>query len=182
MIRLFSDIELGRVLRRTTLALLFSFICLHAMGEEEGETRPMVLITNLENPAEEISKGELGRIYLKQKRFWLNGERCVPIDQPGTSEIRKGFYDVVLGKTPYAMKRYWMQETMTGNAKPPVTLDNSTTVKRYVRKIKGGLGYIYADEIDDTVKILRVTDVPDFHTPNEEDSEEGAATNQDSAR
>lgn len=151
------------------------------MSEGEIDDRRMVLITNLENPDDEISKGELGRIYLKQKRYWLNGERCVPIDQSGTSEIRKSFYQTVLNKDLYEMKRYWMRETMTGNAKPPVTLDYPSTVKRYVRKIKGGVGYIYEDEVDDSVKVLHVINSPEFSDHQKEVTDENDASKEDVA-
>lgn len=145
-----------------------------AVGDEPKKEHAIVLITHLDNPLKEISKRELGRVYLKKQRYWSNGERCVPIDQSGTTQMRQGFYRIVLDKDPSEMKRYWMQETMTGNASPPVTLDHSATVKRYVRKIKGGIGYIYADEVDETVKVLPVTDVPAFNALEKEESKESA--------
>ncbi len=103
-------------------------------------------------------------MFLRSRTEWARGERCIPIDQAGSSEIRAQFYRQVLDKSVYEMKRYWMQETMTGNAKPPVSLDSSQTVKKYINKIEGGIAYIYEDEIDDTVKVIRIVDAPEFYT------------------
>ena len=157
-----------RIVRHIGLAVLLVLIASPARSEEKKEERALVLVTHPKNPIIEITKRELGRIYLKKQRYWLNGDRCVPIDQAGSSQSRKDFYRIVLNKDPYEMKRYWMQETMTGNANPPVTLDNPATVKRYIRKIQGGIGYIYADEVDDTVKVLHVIDIPELNSLEEE--------------
>ena len=160
------------------LLVLCMFVspCLVFAAEKEDNQRHLILVTNIDNPVTEVSRRELGRIYLKQTKYWRTGKRCVPIDQPGTSEARKTFYALVLNKDPYEMKRYWMQETMTGNATPPITLDNATTVKRYVQKIEGAVGYIRADELDDSVKVLVVSDVPEL---NEPESPEDAAESED---
>ncbi len=158
------------------IALALVLGCGLALGEEAEKPRPLVLITNVKNPINDISKRELGRIYVKKMHYWENGERCVPIDQAGTSQTRKDFYLLVLNKDLYEMKRYWMQETMTGNGTPPVTLDKSATVKRYVRKIKGSVGYIYADEVDDTVKVLHVINLPEFNSLEDEVVDDKAET------
>jgi hypothetical protein len=65
-----------------------------------------------------------------------------------------------------------MQETMTGNAKPPVSLESSQTVKKYINKIEGGIAYIYEDEIDETVKVIRIVDAPEFHAAEDSPPED----------
>lgn len=113
-------------------------------------------------------------MFLKTRTEWARGERCIPIDQAGTSDLRAQFYRLVLDKSVYEMKRYWMQETMTGNAKPPVSLDNSQTVKKYVNKIAGGIAYIYEDEIDETVKVIRIVDASEFYNPEDNPPDDDA--------
>lgn len=102
-------------------------------------------------------------MFLRSRTEWARGERCIPIDQAGSSEIRAQFYRLVLDKSVYEMTRYWMQKTMTGDAKPPVSLENSQTVKKYINKIEGGIAYIYEDEVDETVKVIRIVDAPEFY-------------------
>ncbi len=133
---------------------------------EKSKVRLVAVITHLENEVDAVPRSELARMFLKQQTEWPNGERCIPIDQRGENPIRKVFSQVVLRRSLYDIKRYWMQETMTGNARPPVALESASTVKKYVQKLKGAVAYIYLDELDDTVRILGVTDVEELAQPS----------------
>lgn len=136
--------------------------------DKAEEPRRLAIVTHIDNPNSVLSRAELGRIFLKKQTQWSNGDRCIPIDQAGTSEIRRQFYRMVLDRTVYDMKRYWMQETMTGNAKPPVSLENTATVKQYLQKLEGSIAYIYEDEVDDSVKLIRVRDMPILYSSDED--------------
>jgi len=135
-------------------------------GEEGRADRPgrIAVVTHGDNELESITRSELARIFLKQQTAWPNGERCIPIDQRGDSAIRKEFSRLVLKQSVYEVRRYWMQETMTGNAKPPVSLESAATVKKYLQKLKGAVAYVYLDEVDEHVKVLRVRDVEELAT------------------
>lgn len=164
-------------LRRTCLAALLAAgaLALAATASEDtgesGETgdsettRAIAIITHLDNPVTSVTRSELARIFMRTQTTWPDNSRCIPIDQRGDSPIRREFSRVILKKTVYEMKRYWMQETMTGNSKPPVSLEGAVTVKKYVQKIAGSVGYIYLDEVDETVRIVGVTDVEDVAKP-----------------
>jgi hypothetical protein len=159
-----------RYLQHTMLAAIVVGVSMFAGAEETEEPdapphRAIAIVTHLENDVESITRGELARIFLKRQTSWPDGERCIPIDQRGDNEIRREFSGLVLRRTVYEMKRFWMQETMTGNAKPPVSLESAATVKKYLQKIRGAVAYIYLDEVDDTVRILAVTDVKALAQP-----------------
>lgn len=143
---------------------VMSYASAQQADSDEGP-RKIAVITNRANPTAQISKAELGRAFLKKYKFWDSGVRCIPIDQSGTSEIRTAFYHQVLNRDQKALKRHWMQETMTGNARPPVTVENSVTVKKYIERLDGGVGYIWADEVDESVKVVHITDDPRFEVP-----------------
>lgn len=131
----------------------------------DSAPRKIAIVTHPDNPVNELTKAELGRLFLKKRTFWETGARCVPINQPGSTEIRDLFYRTVLDLDQTELKRYWMQETMTGNARPPVTVDNAAIVKKYIEKLPGAVAYIWADEVDETVTIIRIRDVPEFAVP-----------------
>lgn len=145
-------------------------------AEKTEQPRRLAIVTHVDNPNSVLSRAELGRMFLKKRTQWSNGDRCIPIDQAGTSEIRRQFYGMTLDRTVYDMKRYWMQETMTGNAKPPVSLENAATVKKYLEKIKGGIAYIYEDEVDDSVKVIRVRDMPELYSGDEVEGPDDATS------
>ncbi|MBX3180863.1 MAG: hypothetical protein KF886_26240 [Candidatus Hydrogenedentes bacterium] len=168
------------------LVALAAGIALPAGAEEAEEPpsekpRTLAVVTHVENDVVSVSRSELARIFLKQQTVWPDGERCIPIDQRGDSAIRREFSRLVLQQTVYETRRYWMQETMTGNAKPPVSLESTATVKKYLQKLKGAVAYIYLDEVDDSVRVLAVSDVEELAAPDEpEDPASDEATGDDS--
>lgn len=144
--------------------LLFLVAFTGVWAEEEKPVRRIAIITDRDNVIEELSKSEIVRMFLKRKTVWENGKRCFPIDQSGDSAIRTVFTELVMGRTVDEMKRYWMQEMMTGNARPPISLRNSVTAKKYVAKLKGSISYVYEDEVDESVKVIRVRDVAELYS------------------
>ncbi|MBL7647623.1 MAG: hypothetical protein JNK74_15660 [Candidatus Hydrogenedentes bacterium] len=136
-----------------------------AAPEEGPEPAPRIaVVTHVENETASITRTELARMFRKTQTEWEDGEHCIPIDQAG-GDIRTAFGRIVLEQTPDEWKRYWIQQTMTGNARPPIALDGSETVKKYVRKLKGAVAYIYESEVDDTVRVLAITDAPELLAP-----------------
>ncbi|MCF6286443.1 MAG: hypothetical protein L3K26_14810 [Candidatus Hydrogenedentes bacterium] len=168
MKRLFSIVLPRRARRSAGYARLFFgpillvfLVVFGAVAEEQVEKkvdRKIAVVTHLKNTTTSLTRSELSRMFTKKKTTWPNGKRCIPIDQLGDSKIRARFSTQVLRKSVYQMTRYWMQETMTGNAKPPVSLESAATVKKYIQKLEGAVGYIYADEVDDSIRVLAVLD------------------------
>lgn len=137
-----------------------------AVPEEAEVPAPrLAVVTHLDNDIAELSRAELARMFRKTQTEWADGERCIPIDQVGGSDIRSAFGRIVLRETPDEWKRYWIQQSMTGNARPPIALDSSDTVKKYVRKLRGAVAYIYLTEVDDTVRMITITDAPELAAP-----------------
>ena len=171
----------GSIQRRNAVAAVWLFASLAAAAiaaapEDPEKTPPRIaVVTHRENPTPSLTQAELARMFRKTQTEWPDGERCIPIDQVGGSEIRTEFGRIVLEETPDEWKRYWMQQTMTGNARPPVALDSSDTVKKYLQKLRGAVAYIYLSEVDDTVRVLAVTDAPELAAP--EPSPEAPADN-----
>lgn len=167
-----------RSLGAASLALLLLLVCglTGVWAEEEKPARRIAIITHRDNAIGELSKSEIVRMFLKRKTVWENGKRCFPIDQSGDSAIRRIFTELVMDRTVDEMKRYWMQEMMTGNARPPISLRNSVTAKKYVAKLKGSISYVYEDEVDESVKVIRVRDVAELYSGKKDAGKNEEAT------
>lgn len=148
--------------------LAASLLCsaIAAAPEEAPEAAPRIaVITHVENTTPTLTRTELARMFRKKQTEWPDGERCIPIDQMGGSDIRSEFGRIVLEESPDEWKRYWIQQTMTGNARPPIAVENSETIKKYVQKLPGAVAYIYESDVDDTVRVLTITDAPELAAP-----------------
>jgi len=164
--------QIGQLSQRTLVIATWSLACFLAIvaaaaPEDEGEkkVRTIAVITHPESEIQSLSRSELARMFKKAQTEWADGTRCIPIDQLAGSEIRADFSRLVLREGLDDIKRFWMQQTMTGSARPPIALENSDTIKKYVAKLPGAVAYVYLDEVDENTRVLAVADVPELATP-----------------
>lgn len=162
----------GQLAQRTRVIATWSLACLVGMlavaapeDEREEPVRTIAVITHPESEIQSLSRSELARMFKKAQTEWSDGTRCIPIDQLAGSEIRADFSRLVLREGLDDIKRFWMQQTMTGSARPPIALENSDTIKKYVAKLPGAVAYVYLDEVDENTRVLAVADVPELATP-----------------
>ena len=90
------------------------------------------MIVNAANPASQISRTELARIFMKKRTTWESGTAVVVVDQTERSAARAQFSNQVLGKDVAAMKSYWQQSLFSGRGVPPVEKGNDTQVAAFV--------------------------------------------------
>lgn len=113
----------------------------------------VVVIVSAKSSVGELSKGQVGQIFLGKSSSFPNGETAVPTDQDD-SAVKDEFYSKVTGKGSAQLKSYWSQMVFTGKAKPPKSLSDSNEVKKLVSNNPNIIGYISADAVDDTVKVV----------------------------
>lgn len=117
-----------------------------------AESKNFVVIVNKTNPIESISLGELAGIYNGRKAEWDDGSEIAVVNRPADSQIRADFYKAVLGVEP--TKKFFIP----GTPLPFKTIvqESAKAAKLLVAKMPNAIGYIYADEIDDSVKVIEV--------------------------
>ena len=104
---------------------------------------------------------ELRRIFLRQVTHWKDGEAISVFERPADSPIGLQFSQRILKKTAEELKTYWMELQITRGMKPPKVLRSANLVKDYLQRVRGGIGYLYDDEVDEHVKVLVITDRKD---------------------
>jgi phosphate transport system substrate-binding protein len=137
--------------------------------EQESETpkaqpkRPpkqqatVAFVVNKENPVSDISLAELKDIFLGVQQSWKNGDRIVAVGREEGSEEK----EIVLGKiynmSGTQLKQYWTAKVIRGNnVHPPKTFPSDVLIKKLVQRVPNAVGYIRADQADDSVKVLKV--------------------------
>ncbi len=90
-----------------------------------------------------IRRADLASLFLKQVNLWGNGAPAVPVDQSGTSAVRRAFSEAVLGMSPTAALQYWQKRMLSSNpARPPAVKGTDEEVITFVAKTKGAVGYV----------------------------------------
>jgi ABC-type phosphate transport system substrate-binding protein len=121
---------------------------------------PFVIVVNKDNPVASLTVVELQRIFRKQTRMWPHAEAIVPVDWDATSEIRQEFCRRVLGRSVREMAEFWVQQSVTQGLAPPSTQKSARAVLRFVASVPGAISYVRPDEVDDSVKTIKVAGIP----------------------
>ena len=117
----------------------------------------LAIIVNKSNPIDNLSFGELQKIFLAERRQWPNGKRItVTICEPGQLE-RTTAMRLIYRMSENDFSRYWLHVSFTGDTQAATkTLTNATGIRKFVSYVPGAIGYVLADRVDDSVKVVRV--------------------------
>jgi hypothetical protein len=128
--------------RRLALAILV-VAALAPGGQAEPAPPELVVIVNPANSTRP-SGAELESMFLKKEKYWSGGDPVVALDASPDSDARREFDRVVLGMTPDASVRYWIDlRIRTGDTAPKTISDPALAVK-LVGKLKGAIAYVPA--------------------------------------
>ncbi|MEE8526110.1 MAG: phosphate ABC transporter substrate-binding protein [Thermoanaerobaculia bacterium] len=115
-------------------------------------TEPSTAVDALDNAqARELWLGTVERV---------GGTRLTVADRSDAG-IRADFYRLVLHKTRGQIKAIRSKRAFQHGIAPPPELPSDETVLRWVRAREGRLGYVDAETVDDSVKVLLVIEVPE---------------------
>jgi phosphate transport system substrate-binding protein len=108
-------------------------------------------------PANEVTLAQLRRIFRGEQQYWSGRERVVLFVQaPGTSEraaILRRVYDMDEGE----FKRYWIGKTFRDEVTSgPKIVSTSALARRLAATVPGGVAVIPAEDVDASVRVLRV--------------------------
>lgn len=117
-----------------------------AVAEEPVELVVIVHPTR----AQRLDVAELRRMYLKQRRFWPDGDPIVPINRED-GMLRRAF-DRLLDDEPTRLGAYWNRRYFEG-VFPPITLASDEAIRRYVASRPNAVGYIDARMVDASVSV-----------------------------
>lgn len=131
-----------------TITLLVSIVVSSLAGD-------WILITNKDSEISSIAKADLKRVFTgKMKK--VGGNTVIPIMLADNLPVTTQFLDEIIGKTPAAYKKFWVQQQIKGLGTAPMTQKTSVSAKLIVAGIPGALTYIEKSALDDTVKEVTV--------------------------
>ncbi|BCE02247.1 phosphate ABC transporter substrate-binding protein [Marinicellulosiphila megalodicopiae] len=113
----------------------------------------VAVIVNAAN-ADALDKEEVGKIFLGKVKKFPSGNSIIPINLSSGDAIRDGFDETVLEKSPKQVKSYWSKLVFTGKGTPPQEVGSAADMLQLVSSNPDAIGYIPADQVNDTVKVL----------------------------
>ncbi len=115
----------------------------------------IAVIVHPENPLHAIETSELQRIYLGRMRMFPDSSQGIEtVDQPEDSARFSSFYQSLTRLTPAKLKRQRASYLFSGKGRLPIVMQDDATVKQHVASTPAAIGYVQADQVDDTVKVV----------------------------
>jgi ABC-type phosphate transport system substrate-binding protein len=152
---------------RTTLLLLFG-IALQALlfavstRPVQAAGEPIVVIVNMANPADNLTMGELKKLFLSDRSRWNTGIGVTPVIVTAGARERTAFLKIVCGMNDGEFGKYFLQAAFAGKtATPPKEVASVQSVKSIVATSPGAVGFVKAadfhgDGSDGGVKAVKI--------------------------
>ena len=98
----------------------------------------------------DLSKEQVKAVFLKKISF-INDTKIVPINLGTRDSLRMKFEKRVLKMNFSRLKTYWTKQHYLGK-RPPLSMKSQESIKAFVKKVDGAIGYIDVNKLDENVK------------------------------
>jgi hypothetical protein len=123
-------------------------------GSESAE--PLAVVVGKQGALEALSLPELKRLFMGESVVGPKGQKLIALNRDPKSAERVGFDRTVLGMSPEAVARYWIDRKIRGQSSAPKAIEPAAVLQRVVAKLGGAVAYVRAREVSADVKILRI--------------------------
>ncbi|MET0390103.1 MAG: hypothetical protein ABW321_29295 [Polyangiales bacterium] len=142
----------------STFVIAITLACLvlpsgHRVTAQAGT--PIAVVVALSFQATDISLAQLRRAF-KGEPTDYGGARLVPFNYAPESPLRRTFDKSVLDMTAEQAGTYWVDRRIRGQGMSPRVVPAPPIMKAIVAKLPGGIGYVPADQVDGSVRVLTV--------------------------
>ena len=132
-----------------------------AASAPKGQTRSqmeLAIIVNKSNPNDNLSYSELREYFMAERNNWSSGAGKVRVvmREPGVLE-REAVLRLIYDMNEKDFNSYFLGKKFRGELVEEPRLRNSTPdMIKTISNLPGAIGYVRADEVDASVKVLRV--------------------------
>jgi ABC-type phosphate transport system substrate-binding protein len=122
---------------------------------------PIVVIVNSSNPVDNLSSGELRKLFLADRSYWGPGREVSPVMLAVGAPERTQFLRVVCGMSDSDFDRYMLRADFTGKSvTPPKVVGSVREVRRIVGNSPGAISFVRSSDFhgdnDSVLKKVRI--------------------------
>jgi hypothetical protein len=157
---------LTMITRRNALvgcAAGISYLLLARQVEAEGAAgEALAVVTSRQSGVSDLSLYQLKRLYLGDT-VQVAGRELIALNRDARGAERTGFDESVLGMTPEAAARYWIDRRIRGQSGAPKAIEPAGVIQRVVARLPRAVAYVRAREVGPDVQVVRI----DGRTPGD---------------
>lgn len=118
---------------------------------------PLAIIVHRSNPVDNLTFGELRRIFMLDTQTWPHGRKITVVLRDHGQPERADAIRVVCGLSESDYEKHILFRTFQGNVNiGPRAIQSVAGMLNFVYSAPGAIGYVNADEVDGAVKLLRI--------------------------
>lgn len=110
------------------------------------------IVVNKESDISTLTLKQVKDIFLL-KRHFVKDTRIVPVNIASTHTLRKTFEEKILKINRERLNAYWIKKHFHGIS-PPLTQSSDTSMKLFIKNVKGSIGYLPISQIDKDLKVV----------------------------
>jgi hypothetical protein len=132
-----------------------------AAPAQAAEATPLVFVVNRKNPVEALSLTDVRMMLIGERSHWPDGTRVTVVMREPKEPERDAIIRLVCKLDDRDYTRAVLRAVFTGELRSaPKLLDTPGGVIRFVYNVPGAIGYVRASELDDSVKVVRLSNAP----------------------
>ncbi len=145
------------MMRKGVLLVILSGLLVTLASPLLAAEREVAVIVNPKNPVSEVSLNDLRKIFRLDQTFWPNGKRIRLLMLEHGTSAKELILKRVYNMTDSQLRQFWVRK-MTGleSADFPRAWSSGAAVKLVVHRYPTAIGYIDADQVDSSVKVLAI--------------------------
>ncbi len=101
---------------------------------------------------QDVSQTQLRAIFLKKISI-LDNMNIIPVNLQARDSLRVNFEKRVLKMSFGRLKSYWTKQHYLGR-RPPLSMKSQESIKAFIKRVDGAIGYIEKDNLDRELKVL----------------------------
>jgi hypothetical protein len=148
----------ARLVRVLGLCLALAALAPVRAGSHVHDTR-IDVVTAPTPPAITLDRVTLRDIFLKRIVIDNAGKPLVPLNLAPDDPLRAAFSQVLLGKAPDALQRFWNERYFQG-VSPPYVVRSQEAMLRFIAETPGAVGYVASCRADERVRVVAELPVP----------------------
>lgn len=101
-----------------------------------------------------ISERQVIDLYMLKERYFADGSKAQIYNLSGDAAAKDQFYKGVLHKDESRLNAHWVRVLFSSKGSAPVDVDNAAKMKAAVAGNPGAIGFINAEDVDDSVRVV----------------------------
>jgi hypothetical protein len=120
----------------------------------------LAVIVHRSNPVDALSFGELRQIFMLDTQTWPHGRKITVVLREKGQPERADAIRLICGLSEEDYEKHILFRTFQGRVNiGPRSIQSASAMLRFVYSAPGAVGYVAADEVDGTVKLLRIDEM-----------------------